>query len=161
MSQIKHHSLYPVFQIKIHSVKMSWSCKITVKRWFLIVLLIWKAGERVWPKYQQGGGAEISKMCVRWYVDAPVTTLIQWNLVLSSQGIVVGQQGPSFLDILLITDTNVETGSYFFTAASLGYMFGSFASGYFHGKVSHSVLSHTLSLRISVESKLDMHARCT
>ncbi|XP_059171630.1 sodium-dependent glucose transporter 1B-like isoform X2 [Physella acuta] len=55
-------------------------------------------------------------------------------------GIIIGQQGPSFLDLQIITGTDVETASSFFTAASFGYMVGSFISGFVHGKVRNNVV---------------------
>ncbi|CAG5129403.1 unnamed protein product [Candidula unifasciata] len=55
-------------------------------------------------------------------------------------GIIFGQQGPTFLDLQIITGTDVESASFFFTAASFGYMVGSFVSGFLHGKVNNNVL---------------------
>ncbi|XP_005089500.1 sodium-dependent glucose transporter 1C [Aplysia californica] len=55
-------------------------------------------------------------------------------------GLVIGQQGPTFLDLLIITGVDLETGSSFFTAASCGYLFGSFVSGFLHGKVNDHIM---------------------
>uniref|UniRef100_A0A2C9LKI7 Major facilitator superfamily (MFS) profile domain-containing protein n=1 Tax=Biomphalaria glabrata TaxID=6526 RepID=A0A2C9LKI7_BIOGL len=54
-------------------------------------------------------------------------------------GIVLGQQGPSFLDLQIITNTDVVQASAFFTSASFGYMVGSFISGFVHGKVNNNI----------------------
>ncbi|KAH9499283.1 hypothetical protein Btru_003606 [Bulinus truncatus] len=55
-------------------------------------------------------------------------------------GIVMGQQGPTFLDLQIITNTNIEEASAFFTSSSFGYMVGSFISGIVHGKVNNNLL---------------------
>ncbi|CAL1540763.1 unnamed protein product [Lymnaea stagnalis] len=64
------------------------------------------------------------------------------RLALSSLtlGVVFGQQGPAFLDLQIITNTDVETASAFFTSASCGYMVGSFISGFVHTKINNNVL---------------------
>ena len=55
-------------------------------------------------------------------------------------GLMAGQQGTSFLDLLIITDTDIKTGASFFTACSFGAMFGSFVSGVLHGKLNNHLL---------------------
>ncbi|KAK6192297.1 hypothetical protein SNE40_003789 [Patella caerulea] len=51
-----------------------------------------------------------------------------------------GQRGPSFLDIQLITNTNVEKASTFFTAGSVGYLSGSFISGVLYDRFNKVLL---------------------
>ncbi|XP_055957635.1 sodium-dependent glucose transporter 1A-like [Patella vulgata] len=51
-----------------------------------------------------------------------------------------GQRGPSFLDIQLITNTNVEKASTFFTAASVGYLSGSLISGILYDRFNKTLL---------------------
>ncbi|XP_050409313.1 sodium-dependent glucose transporter 1A-like [Patella vulgata] len=55
-------------------------------------------------------------------------------------GFQVGQRGPSFLDIQLITNTNVEIASTFFTAGSVGYLSGSFISGILYDRFNKTLL---------------------
>ncbi|KAK6192310.1 hypothetical protein SNE40_003799 [Patella caerulea] len=55
-------------------------------------------------------------------------------------GFQVGQRGPSFLDIQLITNTNVEKASTFFTAGSVGYLSGSFISGILYDRFNKTLL---------------------
>ncbi|KAK6192309.1 hypothetical protein SNE40_003798 [Patella caerulea] len=55
-------------------------------------------------------------------------------------GFQIGQRGPSFLDIQLITDTNVEKASTFFTAGSVGYLSGSFISGVLYDRFNKTLL---------------------
>ena len=72
-------------------------------------------------------------MYSEWEADRYRVHIVYWFSFF--QGVVVGQQGPTFLDILIITNTDIETGAYFFTAQWCGYMIGSLVSGYLHGKV--------------------------
>ncbi|XP_055957816.1 sodium-dependent glucose transporter 1A isoform X2 [Patella vulgata] len=55
-------------------------------------------------------------------------------------GFQIGQRGPSFLDIQLITNTNVEKASTFFTAGSVGYLCGSFISGVLYDRFNKTLL---------------------
>ncbi|XP_059171570.1 sodium-dependent glucose transporter 1-like [Physella acuta] len=55
--------------------------------------------------------------------------------------VLIGQQGPTFLDLQIITGTDVETASYFFKAASFGHMVGSLIIGFVHGKINSNVLT--------------------
>ena len=57
-----------------------------------------------------------------------------YNLV-NSQGLLMAQPGPAFLDLLLISGVDIEKGASFFTAGSFGYIVGSVLSGVLHGKV--------------------------
>ncbi|KAK6192412.1 hypothetical protein SNE40_003881 [Patella caerulea] len=57
-----------------------------------------------------------------------------------SLGFQVGQRGPSFLDIQLITNTNVEKASTFFTAGSVGYLCGSLISGVLYDRFNKTLL---------------------
>ncbi|KAK6192311.1 hypothetical protein SNE40_003800 [Patella caerulea] len=51
-----------------------------------------------------------------------------------------GQRGPSFLDIQLITNTNVEKASTFFTAASVGNLCGSLIGGILYDRFNKTLL---------------------
>ncbi|XP_070191385.1 sodium-dependent glucose transporter 1A-like [Littorina saxatilis] len=57
-----------------------------------------------------------------------------------SLGVVTGQFGPSFLDLQLITHTNVQQASAFFTAASAGNVAGSLVSGVIYDVWDKSLL---------------------
>jgi MFS family permease len=49
--------------------------------------------------------------------------------LLKEVGWIIGQFGPSFLDLQIITHTRLEQGSAFMTAHSVGYLIGSLVSG--------------------------------
>ncbi|BFY96963.1 hypothetical protein BsWGS_00003 [Bradybaena similaris] len=72
-------------------------------------------------------------------------------------GIIFGQQGPTFLDLQIITNTDVESASFFFTAASFGYMVGSFVSGCVHGKVNNNVLMCIINCGAGVAAIITPH----
>ncbi|PVD19262.1 hypothetical protein C0Q70_19748 [Pomacea canaliculata] len=55
-------------------------------------------------------------------------------------GFSVSQRGPAFLDIQIITQTDVESASFFFTAASVGYLIGSLTAGVVYDKLDKSML---------------------
>ncbi|PVD30383.1 hypothetical protein C0Q70_09648 [Pomacea canaliculata] len=55
-------------------------------------------------------------------------------------GFAVGQRGPAFLDIQIITQTDVKSASFFFTAASVGYLVGSLTAGMVYDKLNKSLL---------------------
>ncbi|XP_050408583.1 sodium-dependent glucose transporter 1A [Patella vulgata] len=57
-----------------------------------------------------------------------------------THGIVFSQRGPSFLDLQLITDTDVEKASTYFTATAVGYMSGSFAGGVLFDRFNSVIL---------------------
>ncbi|XP_059171571.1 sodium-dependent glucose transporter 1-like [Physella acuta] len=85
-------------------------------------------------------------------------TAYRWRVIQSclfaltsfTMGIVVAQQGPTFLDLQIITGTDVETASYFFTVAAFGHMVGSLISGFVHGKVNNNVLMTFLLIGVGV-----------
>lgn len=56
------------------------------------------------------------------------------------QGWIIGQFGPSFLDLQVITHTRLEEGSAFMTSHSVGYLFGSLISGILFDKFNKLVL---------------------
>ena len=56
------------------------------------------------------------------------------------QGFAIGQRGPAFLDLQIITHTDVEAASFFFTATSVGYLVGSLVAGMVYNKVNKSLL---------------------
>ena len=56
------------------------------------------------------------------------------------QGFAIGQRGPTFLDIQIITHTDMEAASFFFTSASVGYLVGSLAAGVVYDKLNKSLL---------------------
>ena len=56
------------------------------------------------------------------------------------QGFAIGQRGPAFLDLQIITGTDVEQASYFFTAGSVGYLLGSVLAGTMYDKMNKSLL---------------------
>ncbi|XP_076461713.1 sodium-dependent glucose transporter 1A-like [Babylonia areolata] len=57
-----------------------------------------------------------------------------------TNGFVVGQLGPAFLDIQIITQTDAEQASFFFTAGSVGYLVGSLLAGMIYDKLNKSLL---------------------
>ncbi|XP_059145271.1 sodium-dependent glucose transporter 1A-like [Physella acuta] len=61
-------------------------------------------------------------------------------LSLFSLGLVVGQIGPTFLDLQIITGTDVEKASAFFTGGSVGYLTGSVISGAIYNKVNRKLM---------------------
>ena len=60
--------------------------------------------------------------------------------VIIFQGFAIGQRGPAFLDLQIITHTDVEAASFFFTATSVGYLVGSLVAGMVYNKVNKSLL---------------------
>ncbi|XP_050419475.2 sodium-dependent glucose transporter 1-like [Patella vulgata] len=67
-------------------------------------------------------------------------------------GFNVGQRGPSFLDLQLITNTDIEKASTYFTAGSVGYLFGSSICGLLYDKFNNNLLLFlsTFGLAVSV-----------
>ncbi|KAL8609318.1 hypothetical protein ACOMHN_048874 [Nucella lapillus] len=55
-------------------------------------------------------------------------------------GLTFSQRGPAFLDLQIITQTDVEAASYFFTASSVGYLVGSLVAGMVYEKLNKSLL---------------------
>ncbi|XP_070210245.1 sodium-dependent glucose transporter 1B-like [Littorina saxatilis] len=55
-------------------------------------------------------------------------------------GFAIGQRGPAFLDIQIITQTDVEAASFFFTSSSVGYLVGSLVAGVVYDKLNKSLL---------------------
>ncbi|ESP04278.1 hypothetical protein LOTGIDRAFT_237460 [Lottia gigantea] len=51
-----------------------------------------------------------------------------------SMGFIAGQRGPSFLDLQLITETDTEQASFFFTAAAIGGLLGALVVGALYDK---------------------------
>ncbi|XP_005104820.1 sodium-dependent glucose transporter 1A [Aplysia californica] len=62
------------------------------------------------------------------------------SLVFLTLGMCIGMHGPTFLDLQIITNTDVERGAAFFTAGSIGYFIGSVATGAVYNYVSQSLL---------------------
>jgi FHS family Na+ dependent glucose MFS transporter 1 len=56
------------------------------------------------------------------------------------QGFAIGQRGPAFLDLQIITQTDVEKASFFYTASSVGYLVGSLVAGVVYDKLNKSAL---------------------
>ena len=56
------------------------------------------------------------------------------------QGFAIGQRGPAFLDLQIITHTDVKAASFFFTASSVGYLVGSLVAGMVYDKLNKSLL---------------------
>ncbi|KAH9489172.1 hypothetical protein Btru_057758 [Bulinus truncatus] len=73
-------------------------------------------------------------------------------LALFSVGITVGQIGPSFLDLQIITNTNLEQASAFFTGISLGYLTGSVISGAVYSKVNKPLLQFFALIILGISS---------
>ncbi|GFO11637.1 sodium-dependent glucose transporter 1 [Plakobranchus ocellatus] len=67
-------------------------------------------------------------------------------IALFGLGVVEAQSGPTFLDLQIITGTNVGQASAFFTAHSCGYLLGSTASGYISGRKINASLALLMSL---------------
>nr|KAG5706155.1 hypothetical protein BaRGS_025777 [Batillaria attramentaria] len=55
-------------------------------------------------------------------------------------GVIAAQRGPAFLDLQLITNTNVQQASAFFTAGSVGWVVGSLSGGLVYDLLSKSLL---------------------
>ncbi|GFS16001.1 sodium-dependent glucose transporter 1 [Elysia marginata] len=55
-------------------------------------------------------------------------------------GMLLSMKGPSFIDLQLIADTDVEGGSAFFTAYAFGYMMGSLLAGSIYKRVQNKAL---------------------
>jgi FHS family Na+ dependent glucose MFS transporter 1 len=66
--------------------------------------------------------------------------------VMFTLGIVISQGGPTVLDLQIITGVDDETGSFFFTSISGGYLVGSFVAGGVHGKVSNNLVMTVVTL---------------
>ncbi|XP_041366652.1 sodium-dependent glucose transporter 1-like [Gigantopelta aegis] len=66
------------------------------------------------------------------------TMWIFWSFVML--GFIMGQRGPSFLDLLIITNTDLKRGSAFFTGQAVGYLVGSFLMGVVYDKLTKSLL---------------------
>ena len=62
------------------------------------------------------------------------------GIIIKLQGWLVGQTGPSFLDLQIITDVNLDKGSAFLTSAAIGYLLGSLVTGYLYDKMEDKVL---------------------
>ncbi|KAH9489171.1 hypothetical protein Btru_057757 [Bulinus truncatus] len=73
-------------------------------------------------------------------------------LSLFSLGITVGQIGPSFLDLQIITNTNLEQASAFFTGSSIGYLTGSVISGAVYTKVNKPLLQFFALIILGISS---------
>ena len=52
----------------------------------------------------------------------------------------MGQRGPSFLDLLIITNTDLKRGSAFFTGQAVGYLVGSFLMGVLYDKLTKTLV---------------------
>ena len=62
------------------------------------------------------------------------------GIIMKLQGWLVGQTGPSFLDLQIITDVNLDKGSAFLTSNAIGYLLGSLVTGYLYDKMEDKVL---------------------
>ncbi|CAL1530089.1 unnamed protein product, partial [Lymnaea stagnalis] len=76
---------------------------------------------------------------------------------LFSLGVTIGQMGPTFLDLQIITNTNVEEASAFFTGTSIGYLTGSIISGAIYNKVNKPLLEFTTLLLLGVFTTATPH----
>ncbi|XP_071086107.1 sodium-dependent glucose transporter 1A-like [Haliotis cracherodii] len=66
------------------------------------------------------------------------TMFLFWAFIVL--GFSAGQGGPSFLDLMLITNTKVEQASALFTSGAVGYMIGAFVSGFLYDKCNKLLL---------------------
>ncbi|GFN90658.1 sodium-dependent glucose transporter 1 [Plakobranchus ocellatus] len=62
------------------------------------------------------------------------------SLALFVLGVMLSMKGPSFIDLQIITGTDVERGSAFFTAYAFGYMLGSLIAGAMYNRVQSKSL---------------------
>ncbi|GFO11636.1 sodium-dependent glucose transporter 1 [Plakobranchus ocellatus] len=67
-------------------------------------------------------------------------------IALFGLGIIEAQSGPTFLDLQIITGTDVGQASAFFTANSCGFLLGSTASGYISGRKINASVTLLMSL---------------
>ncbi|VDI73266.1 MFS transporter, FHS family, Na+ dependent glucose transporter 1 [Mytilus galloprovincialis] len=85
--------------------------------------------------------------CEKWKTDKVYrakflhTLCLFWSFV--NLGWIIGQFGPSFLDLQIITRTRLEEGSAFMTAHSVGYLVGSLASGILFDRFNKIMLIFT------------------
>lgn len=66
------------------------------------------------------------------------TLCLSWSFI--AFGWTMGQTGPSFLDLQLITGSTLEKASAFLTSGSVGYLSGSMISGFLHNKLHGDLL---------------------
>lgn len=66
--------------------------------------------------------------------------LILYFSMIIFQGFAIGQRGPAFLDLQIITHTDMEAASFFFTSSSAGYLVGSLVAGVVYNKLNKSLL---------------------
>ena len=66
--------------------------------------------------------------------------LILYFSMIIFQGFAIGQRGPAFLDLQIITHTDMEAAAFFFTSASAGYLVGSLVAGVVYDKLNKSLL---------------------
>lgn len=82
--------------------------------------------------------------CEKWKTDKIYkskfihTLCLFWAFV--NLGWIIGQFGPSFLDLQIITHTRLEQGSAFMTAHSVGYLIGSLVSGILFDRLNKILL---------------------
>ncbi|RUS74886.1 hypothetical protein EGW08_017351 [Elysia chlorotica] len=67
-------------------------------------------------------------------------TTLRNSLSLFVLGVMLSIKGPSFIDLQLITGTDIEGGSAFFTAYAFGYMLGSLLAGAMYYRVESKAL---------------------
>ncbi|XP_071102724.1 sodium-dependent glucose transporter 1A-like [Haliotis cracherodii] len=94
-------------------------------------------------------------ICTSWrdkiYMKKFIYT-IYLAIAFSMLGVCIGQRGPSFLDLQIITDTDVERGSAFFTAGSVGYLVGSLISGFVYDKFNKVLTMFFLGLCMGIST---------
>ncbi|XP_071085892.1 sodium-dependent glucose transporter 1A-like [Haliotis cracherodii] len=66
------------------------------------------------------------------------TLFLFWAFLV--MGFAAGQSGPSFLDLMLITNTKVEQASALFTSGAVGFTVGAFVSGFLYDKCNKLLL---------------------
>ncbi|XP_046543216.1 sodium-dependent glucose transporter 1A-like [Haliotis rubra] len=94
-------------------------------------------------------------ICTSWrdrrYMEKFIYTVFL-AIAFSMLGVCIGQRGPSFLDLQIITDTDVERGSAFFTAGSDGYLVGSLICGIVYDKFNKILTMFLLTLCMGVST---------
>uniref|UniRef100_A0A2C9KCY9 Major facilitator superfamily (MFS) profile domain-containing protein n=2 Tax=Biomphalaria glabrata TaxID=6526 RepID=A0A2C9KCY9_BIOGL len=73
---------------------------------------------------------------------------------LFSLGLCIGQMGPSFLDLQIVTNTDVEEASAFFTGSSIGYLTGSALSGALYTRVNRPLSQCSTLIILSITTIL-------
>ncbi|CAG5134955.1 unnamed protein product [Candidula unifasciata] len=81
------------------------------------------------------------------------------GLTFIALGMVVGQNGPTFLDLQIITNTDLEQASAFFTGASIGYLTGSITAGTIYSRLNKNGLMFSGTLGMGIVAILTAYCK--